>query len=130
MTGTLVGMASGLAKHGLGDYGERLAVAHLTGLGMRLLSRNWRCAQGEIDIVALDPSGPVLVFCEVKTRSATGYGLPTEAVGRAKAARLRRLGAAWLAAHDHPYLVVRFDVVGVLRPLAGPAAVEHLRGVL
>ena len=65
---------------------------------MQVLDRNWRCEHGEIDLVALD--GDCLVVCEVKTRRSTAFGEPVEAVTWRKAARLRRLAAAWLAAHD------------------------------
>ena len=58
----------------LGVHGERIAAAFLTDSGLRLLDRNWRCRDGELDIVARD--GEALVFCEVKTRTATGFGHP------------------------------------------------------
>lgn len=116
------------ATQGLGRHGEDLAAAHLADGGLRLLARNWRCAQGEIDIVAAD--GSTLVVCEVKTRTTTAYGSPAQAVTVAKAARLRRLAAAWLAQSGGGWATVRFDVVAVLRPRTGPAVVEHLRGVL
>ncbi len=115
-------------KDGLGRYGEDLAAAHLVAAGLQLLARNWRCPQGELDLVAAD--GDTVVFCEVKTRTSTAYGLPAEAVTPAKAARLRRLGAAWLCSADRSWQFVRFDVVSVLRPRTGAAVVEHLRGVL
>lgn len=115
-------------KDGLGRYGEELAAAHLVTDGLRLLARNWRCVHGELDVIAAD--GDILVFCEVKTRSSTRFGLPAEAVTPAKAARLRRLGGAWLADSDRSWRSVRFDVVAVLRPPTGPAAITHLRGVL
>lgn len=119
------------AKDGLGRYGEQLAADHLTAAGWQLLDRNWRCPEGELDLVAIDRSGtaPVLVFCEVKTRTSAAFGSPAEAVGRVKVARLRRVAGARLAAHSHPYAGVRFDVVAVLRPHTGPASLEHLRGV-
>lgn len=111
----------------LGAYGERLAVDRLVAAGMTILDRNWRCREGEIDIVARD--GDALVVCEVKTRSGTGFGSPLEAVTRVKAARLRRLAAGWLATHDVHPASVRIDVVGIIRPARGPAEVEHVRGV-
>ena len=81
-----------------------------------MLERNWRCAQGEIDIVALD--GDCLVVCEVKTRRGSAFGDPVEAVTSRKAARLRRLAACWLAEHGGVQRAadVRVDVIGVLRP--------------
>jgi len=110
----------------LGRYGEDLAVDHLTGAGMVVLARNWRCAAGELDIVARD--GSTLVFCEVKTRSSVAFGTPLEAVVPAKARRIRRLAAAWLNEADRGWPDLRFDVVSVLRLRGGQPTVEHLRG--
>jgi putative endonuclease len=115
------------AKDALGAYGERLAADHLVAAGMTLLARNWRCPIGEIDIVARD--GDVLVICEVKTRSSTAFGHPLEAVSARKAARLRRLAAAWITATGVHPADVRIDLVGVLRPARGAAAIDHVRGV-
>jgi putative endonuclease len=111
----------------LGDYGERLAARYLAEQGMRVLARNWQCEHGEIDLVALD--GDCVVVCEVKTRRTVSYGDPVEAVTRRKAARLRRLASAWLAAHELNPAEVRVDVVGILRPARGPAVLRHVRGV-
>ncbi|RYB95412.1 YraN family protein [Nocardioides oleivorans] len=114
-------------KRRLGRRGEVLAARHLTALGMVVLDRNWRCDVGEIDLVLRD--GPVLVICEVKTRSSTTYGAPLEGVDRRKADRLRRLGARWLRAHDcHPE-DIRVDLVGVLAPRGGPVEIEHASGI-
>ena len=109
----------------LGAYGERVAVRALTEAGLQVLDRNWRCREGELDVVARE--GDALVFCEVKTRSGTGYGPPAEAVTHAKRRRLRVLASAWLAAHDHHAPDLRFDVVGVHVPPTGPVRVTHLR---
>ena len=62
----------------LGRYGEALAARYLRERGMTIVERNWRCPEGEIDLVALD--GDCLVICEVKTRRGTGTGDPLEAV--------------------------------------------------
>ena len=116
--------------HAVGAYGERLAARYLVESGMRILDRNWRCDQGELDIVAIDLT--CLVMVEVKTRRSLAFGSPAEAVTAAKAARLRRLAASWLA--DHRSLAgtvsdIRIDVIGVLRPARGPAQIEHLVAV-
>lgn len=121
------GRVPGGARAALGRYGEDVAARHLTDLGLVVLERNWRCDQGEIDIVARD--GADLVVCEVKTRRSDRFGPPQEAVTRVKLTRLRRLAVRWLQEHDvHPD-EVRIDVVAVTRPTAGPAGVVHLRGV-
>ena len=110
----------------IGAYGEHVAALALTGAGMVVLDRNWRCPSGELDIVARD--GNTIVFCEVKTRRGGGFGYPVEAVGYAKVRRLRALASLWLVAHPDTRGEVRFDVVSVWPQPAGPATVEHLRG--
>jgi putative endonuclease len=109
----------------LGGHGERIAVAFLTDCGLRVLDRNWRCREGELDIVAREDDA--LVFCEVKTRRGTGYGHPVEAVTPAKQRRLRTLAQRWLATHEEHAPELRFDVVGVLVRPGRPALVTHLR---
>lgn len=116
------------AKDALGRFGEDIAVRHLVDAGLEVLERNWRCEAGEIDVVARE--GTCLVVCEVKTRSGVAFGSPFEAVTPIKAARLRRLAALWLEAHDVRPGSVRIDVVGVLRARSGPTLVEHRRGVV
>ena len=80
--------------------------------GYTVVARNWRCRQGELDLVAR--RGRVIVFCEVKTRSSTAFGAPVEAVTRTKQARLRVLAARWLADSDVVAREIRFDVASVL----------------
>ena len=86
------------AKDVLGRRGEDLAARFLEQQGLVVLSRNWRCRHGELDLVATDADQ--LVVCEVKTRSGTRFGEPAEAVTGRKAARIRRVTQAWLAAHQ------------------------------
>jgi len=114
------------ATNAVGAYGERAATRTLVAAGLLILARNWQCAEGEIDIIALD--GDTIVFCEVKTRRGGDYGIPAEAVNPAKVRRLRRLAARWLAEHPTVRGEVRFDVVSVLVPRRGGPIVEHLRG--
>lgn len=115
------------AKDALGRRGEQVAAEYLERAGLRILDRNWRCAEGEIDIVAAERR--VLVICEVKTRSGTRYGSPLEAITRSKRARLRRLAVRWLVAHGVIFDEVRIDVIGLLPDRAGRYQVEHVRGV-
>jgi putative endonuclease len=115
------------AKDVLGNAGEQAAVEYLESAGFRILDRNWRCAIGELDIVAVDRQ--VFVVCEVKTRSGTRYGTPLESVGRAKLRRLRRLAVAWLNAHGVRFDQVRVDIVGLVYEGTGGFTIEHIRGV-
>lgn len=97
----------------LGAHGEDLVARWYVERGYEVLARNWRCAQGELDLILA--SGDLVVICEVKTRSSLRYGSPFEAVGPAKQRRLRRLGAEWLST-DAPFRParVRYDVAGVV----------------
>lgn len=114
-------------KQALGRYGEVRAAEHLTSQGMVLLDRNWRCDEGEVDLVLRD--GRCLVVCEVKTRTDLSHGSPHEAVTDVKLARLVRLATRWAVDHGVRPPETRIDLVAVLRPRCGPTLVEHVRGI-
>ncbi len=112
-------------KDVLGRFGESLAVQHLRDDGLTILDRNWRCAIGEIDIVARERN--TLVICEVKTRSSLRYGSPFDAITQDKLHRLERLAAAWIRDRGVRPSSVRIDALCVLRPFTGATVVEHIR---
>lgn len=114
-------------RQALGAYGERVAEEHLLAQGMILLDRNWRCAEGEIDLVLRD--GAALVVCEVKTRTSTSHGTPHEAITDAKLDRLQRLGVLWADARGVSPQETRVDLVAVMQPRRGAAQVDHVRGI-
>lgn len=103
-----------------GASGEDRAVAWLERQGWRVLARNWRCRTGEIDVIAQDPGG-TLVVCEVKTRRGLGFGHPLEAIDYRKVLRLRRLTGEWLLSQGTPWQRVRIDAIGVLLAADGTA---------
>jgi putative endonuclease len=100
----------------LGARGENRAADWYRAAGYDVIARNWRCPEGELDLVVSLPGE--LVFCEVKTRSSDRFGVPAEAVTAAKQRRLRVLAARFLA--EHPQVAgpgggsIRFDVVAVI----------------
>ena len=111
----------------VGAQGERVAERYLVARGMEVVDRNWRCDQGEIDLVLRD--GRDLVVCEVKTRRSKAFGEPIEAITRAKLARLRRLAGRWLAEHEVSCGGVRLDVVALhLDPATETYQVRHVAG--
>jgi putative endonuclease len=120
-------MATAAVRQALGAYGETVALRHLLGQGMVLLERNWRCHEGELDLVMRD--GRVLVACEVKTRTSVVSGSPHEAVDEVKLARLHDLAWRWADEHQVRPTDVRVDLVAVLRPRRGAAVVDHVRGL-
>ena len=116
----------------IGKAGEDLAASYLERLGWRIVDRNWRFSRvGEIDIVAVEPSGGrgTLVFCEVKARSGTGFGDPLESITVGKLKRLHRLACAWMATHPTGFDQVRIDAIGVLSLPGGPATIDHVQAV-
>ena len=111
------------ARMDLGRTGEDAAEKLYRNLGFQVLERNYRCPGGEIDLVVR--RGPLVVFCEVKARRTDRWGQPSEAVGYAKQARLRRLAAAWLTERRPGAVELRFDVVSVIvRP--GRVELRHI----
>jgi putative endonuclease len=118
-----------LTRAEIGALGERLAAEHLTGLGLRILERNWRCRYGELDVIAVDPTTDTVVFVEVKTRTGDGFGGLAQAVTAQKARRLRRLAAIWLAGQKQSWAAVRIDVIGVRIGRRRTPEISHLQGV-
>ena len=106
-----------------------MAVEHLQSLGLRVLTCNWRCRYGELDVIAADDVSRVAVFVEVKTRTSDQFGGVEQAVTPAKVRRLRRLAGLWLAAQDGSWSEVRIDVVGVRIGRRRVPEITHLRGV-
>jgi putative endonuclease len=100
------------ARQVLGAAGEARASEWYGQRGYEVVARNWRCRDGEIDLVLRH--GITVVFAEVKTRSSAAFGVPAEAVTTSKQRRLRRLGAAWLDQSPWRPNAVRFDVVAVM----------------
>jgi putative endonuclease len=127
----------------LGEHGENAAAHYLKEAGYRVVERNWVCRdpdlRGELDLIAC--LRRTLVVCEVKTRSTDRLASPAEAVTRAKAIRLRRLGVRWLSgqrsrrAEDRlieRVTELRIDVIAI-RTMPGPPysvlTLDHLFGV-
>ena len=104
------------ARQRLGAAGEDAVAAWYERAGYQVLDRNWRCREGELDLV-LVRAGEV-VFCEVKTRRSTAYGEPMEAVTPSRSSGVCACWRTrWLA--EHPVgrsRDLRFDVASVLAP--------------
>lgn len=96
----------------LGARGELLAARWYRDQGYAVVSTNWRCSSGELDLVLR--RGSVLVFAEVKTRSSHRFGHPFEAITPSKQVRIRRLAAMFMRECDERAPTVRFDAVAVV----------------
>ena len=98
-------------RRALGDSGEDLVADWYLQRGYRVLDRNWRCRDGELDVIVARDG--LVAFCEVKTRRGSAFGAPFEAVTFAKQRRLRGLAARWLREHPQGGATLRFDVASV-----------------
>ena len=108
----------------LGDRGENLAARHLRNLGYRIITRNFRCPLGEIDIVARD--GSTLVFCEVKTRAYDDQGVsPEDQVNNTKQHQITKAAKYYLNRYGVAQPPSRFDVVAVVWPDGREPQVRH-----
>jgi putative endonuclease len=109
----------------LGQFGERVAVAHLEAKGYDILARNFRCREGEIDIVARD--GGCLVFVEVRTRRGDAMGPAAESLTPRKGARISATADAYCQENPDSVEERRIDVIAVdLTPRGRLLSVQHI----
>ncbi|MFM2420462.1 MAG: hypothetical protein RL385_5185 [Pseudomonadota bacterium] len=102
-----------LAPHiALGQRAESLVATLLEERGFRIVGRNVRVGRDELDLLA--SRGPLLVVCEVRSRSTADLADPIQSIDRRKQARVRRATAAWLSAQPDHYPEVRFDAASVV----------------
>ena len=99
-----------LHKKVLGAKGEKLVAAYLKKQGYKILKKNYRTPFGEADIIAKD--NDEIAFIEVKTRTTDSFGTPSEAVGKDKQQRYRKIAECyWIQTGEEPN--ARFDVAEV-----------------
>ncbi len=114
-----------MSRHNdVGRQGEQAAAKWLKKQGYRLITANYRCRYGEIDIIAQD--GDTLVFVEVKTRAAGGLAAGREAVTRSKQAKLRATAQLYLQRLPDA-TPARFDVLEVTMNPDGTARIEQVK---
>ena len=101
-----------MTRREVGNRGEDIAARWYESRGYQVLDRNWRCRDGELDLVLRN--GRQVVFCEVKHRMGVGFGTPAEAITREKKQRIRHLAARWLQDAKPRPAEIRFDVAAVL----------------
>ncbi len=111
-----------------GNLGEEFTAQYLEKRQYKILDRNWRIKEGEIDLVALSPDKEI-VFVEVKTRSSAAFGDPLEGISDAKLRRIQRLALAWLATHQKLGDPYRIDVAGVLLGRSAEITIDYRIGI-
>lgn len=97
-----------------GDKAEFLAKKYLKSKGFLIIKTNFRLRFGEIDIIAKDTSDEYIVFVEVKYRTTTNYGTPSQAINYTKIKKIKNTALAYLNLNDLHNKDVRFDVIEII----------------
>ena len=108
-----------------GEAGEDLARRHLEEKGFRVVAKNWRCKEGEIDLIA--EKDDLLVFVEVRTRRHTVHGSPLDTITGPKQRQVLRVAKRYLEQLPRP-MAIRFDAVGVELSAEHPPRLSHIEG--
>jgi len=112
-----------------GILGERIASGFLKKRGYRIIEANYRCPEGEIDLIARHKD--YLVFIEVRTKRSLAFGTPEESITAAKKAKLRTLAALYRQAHDNLPQLWRIDVVAIELDKRGrPSRIELIENAV
>ena len=122
------GFLDTLTAKEIGTLGESLAAGYLRQRGYEIIERNYRCPEGEADIIAFDEDDDEVVLVEVKTRrlrSAADEVYPEEAVTPKKERRYRRIAYCYAMEH-FPTPSIRFDVIAVSLAAGCVAGIDHL----
>ena len=98
-----------MKRRDTGIRGEKLARDFLKKRGYHILETNYRCPEGEIDIIARHKDS--LVFIEVRTKTSLEFGSPEESITAAKSERLRTVASRYGQTHNDLPLLWRIDVV-------------------
>ena len=104
-----------------GELYEEQAALFLKAAGFEILDRNWACPLGELDIVARKDG--TVAFVEVRARSSSAYGLPSETVNRSKRAKIIKTAMAYIKARRPRADTFRFDFIGIV-PGQAPDHIE------
>jgi putative endonuclease len=118
-----------MERRDTGRLGENLAQDFLSKKGFSIIDTNYRCPEGEIDIVARQDD--CLVFIEVRTKSSLVFGSPEESVTQAKKKRLIAAAQHYRQHHDHLPELWRIDFVAVeLNHKAKPIRIELIENAV
>jgi putative endonuclease len=121
-------MASSKPTQPFGRFGEQLVVNYLENGGYQIVTTNWRCSFGEIDIVAQKEN--TLIFVEVRSRHAENTEQSFESINKRKQAKLAALANEYIDAYKLDEVIWRIDVIGVAIPRSGKAIIEHVEDAL
>jgi len=98
-------------RRSIGANAESVAVRAISARGYVVVARNVRSRAGELDIICRD--GDAFVFCEVKARQPSSFGVAVEAITAAKRRRLERLAQTYLARIGRRDAAYRLELIAV-----------------
>ena len=118
-----------MKRRDTGILGEKLAAAFLKEQGYHIIETNYRCPEGEVDIIAGHQD--FLVFVEVRTKRSLEFGSPEESITRAKKERLRLVAERYQESHDNLPQLWRIDVVAIELDQRGkPSRIELIENAI
>ncbi len=118
-------------KQEIGKFGEDVSYNYLVKNNYKIIERNFRCMQGEIDIVAFDQKTREITFIEVKTRTSFSFGVPSEAVNKVKQMHIINCAKYFLYCNKIENKYIRFDVIEiVVDVIHNKYKLNHLEDVL
>ena len=118
-------------RNRLGATGERIAANYMEQQGFRIIDRNVRRREGEVDLIAVEPTTETLVFVEVKLRKSRGTGSAIESLSARKQARLVALAEVYAAEHPELPADLRVDLVAIdLASDGSIRSLEHVRSAV
>lgn len=109
-----------------GKSGEEEAEKFLKRLGYKVLAKNFHSRFGEIDIIAKDED--TIVFVEVKSRTSTLFGSPSEAIGKKKLQGIIKTAEYYLLLHNHGNADIRYDAIEVMVE-NGEVRFNHIKNI-
>ena len=99
-------------KQSIGKLGEDIACLYLEKNNYKIIKRNFRCKQGELDIIAFNLKKE-LIFIEVKTRNNINYGFACEAVNKYKKRHIYNCAKYYLFLNNFNNINIRFDIIEI-----------------
>lgn len=114
-------------RHILGNYGEKIASEYLEKNNYEIIKRNFRCKQGEIDIIAYDNKNREYVFVEVKTRTNFKYGKPVDSVNKMKQKHIVSATKYYIYLHNLENKYIRFDIIEIYKK--DQYIINHIKNV-
>lgn len=114
-------------RHILGNNGEKIASEYLEKNHYEIIKRNFRCKQGEIDIIAYDNKNREYVFVEVKTRTNFEYGKPVDSVNKMKQKHIVSATKYYMYLHNLEDKYIRFDIIEIYKK--DQYIINHIKNV-